>query len=122
MFVAIYSTTQMSQKWMFSGQQMLNKMDFNSGPQGSVIGPVLFLVFINDLPEEVDCQVALVADDTTLMYETIKCPHYTLKFQENLTALSKWVDWWGMDFNVKNTGPPMRQDIGIAFVDQTKVQ
>ena len=28
MFVAIYSTTKMLQKWMFSGQQMLNKMDF----------------------------------------------------------------------------------------------
>ena len=69
-------------------------------PQGSVLRPVLFLVFINDLPEEVDCQVALFADGT-LMYHTIKCSHDTLKFQENLTAFSKWADRWGMDFNVK---------------------
>ena len=41
-------------------------------PQGSV----LFLAFINDLPEEVDCQVALFAGDT-LMYQTIKCVHDT---------------------------------------------
>ena len=57
-------------------------------------------MFINNLPEEVDCQVALFTDDT-LMYQTIKCPHDTLKFQENLTAFSKWDDKWGMDFNVK---------------------
>ena len=59
-----------------------------------VRGIVLFLVFINDLPpKEVDCQVALFADDT-LMHQTIKCSHDTLKFQENLTALSKWVYKW----------------------------
>ena len=54
----------------------------------------IFLVFINDLPEEVDCQVALVADETLMMYQTIKRSHDTLKFQENLTALSKWADRW----------------------------
>ena len=54
----------------------------------------------NDLPEEVDCQVALFADDT-LMYQAVKCSHDTLKFQENLTALSKWADRWGMDFKSK---------------------
>ena len=61
-------------------------------------------MFINDLPEEVlrNCQVALFADDTE-MYQTIKCSNDTLKFQENLTALSTWADRWGMDFNVKKS-------------------
>ena len=59
-------------------------------------------MLINDLPEKVDCQVALIADDT-LMYQTIKCSHDTLKFQENLTAFSKWAERWGMDVNVKKS-------------------
>ena len=37
------------------------------------------------------------------MYQTIKCSHATLKFQENLTAFSKWVDKWRMDFSVKKS-------------------
>ena len=69
-------------------------------PQSSVLGPALFLVFFNDLPEHVDCQVALFADDT-LMYQTIKCSRDTLKFQNNITALSKWADKWEMLFNNK---------------------
>ena len=71
-------------------------------PQGSVLGSVLFLVFINDLPEEANCQVALFTSDT-LMYQAIKCSRETLKFQENLTALWKWADRWEIDFNVKKS-------------------
>ena len=59
-------------------------------------------MFINNLPEEVDCQVALFADDT-LMYQTIKCSHDTLKFQENLAAVSKWADRRGTHFKVKKS-------------------
>ena len=36
-----------------------------------------------------------------LMYQTIKCSHDTLKFQESLTTLSKWADKWRTGFNVK---------------------
>ena len=75
--------------------------DVQSGvPQGTVMGPLLFLLFINDMPAVVDpgTRVRLYADDC-LVYRCIKSIQDQLQFQRDLDALTKWGQLWGMKFN-----------------------
>ena len=67
-------------------------------PQGTVLGPLLFLLHINDLPQIVSSKVRFFADDC-LLYRTIRCREDQLALQRDLDLLSKWGDTWGMKFN-----------------------
>ena len=69
-------------------------------PQGSVLGPCLFLLYINDLPSRVDSVSRLFADDT-LLHRLIATMHDRQKLQEDLKALEKWEEEWDMDFHPK---------------------
>ena len=68
-------------------------------PQGSVLGPVLFLIFINDLPDNIRYSVRLFADDCVL-YRNIHSRQDCLTLQEDLTSLGQWEADWQMKFNV----------------------
>ena len=67
-------------------------------PQGTVLGPLLFLLFINVLPNFVSSQVRLFADDC-LLYRTISSIEDQLKLQADLKSLEDWASTWGMSFN-----------------------
>ena len=67
-------------------------------PQGTVLGPLLFLVFINDLPDCVDSRIRLF-DDDCILYRFIKERHDCELLQSDLNNLAAWEKKWGMAFH-----------------------
>ena len=69
-------------------------------PQGTVLGPLLFNLFINDMPGSVGegSKIRLFADDC-LVYREIKTPTDQHLLQKDLHNLEEWVTKWGMRFN-----------------------
>ena len=67
-------------------------------PQGSVLGPLLFLLFVNDLPDAVDFPIKLFADDAKL-FSGVSAERDAVALQADLDALMVWSDSWQMAFN-----------------------
>ena len=69
-------------------------------PQGTVLGPLLFLIYINDIPNTVSqgTFIRLFADDC-LAYRRIQTAEDQDILQKDLKALNDWTLKWGMRFN-----------------------
>ncbi|CAM5136677.1 unnamed protein product [Natator depressus] len=80
--------------------QFSEQREVNSGvPQGSVLGPVLFIIFINDLEKGVNSEVAKFADDTKLL-KIVKSQADCEELQKALSKLGDWATKWQMKFNI----------------------
>ena len=66
-------------------------------PQGTVLGPLLFSLYINDIPVGIDSQIRLFADDC-VCYREIKTVEDTLKLQKDNNLLGSWARKCGMRF------------------------
>ena len=67
-------------------------------PQGSVLGPVMFGIYVNDLVDGIGSYINLFADDTKLM-RRVKSIEDCKKLQEDLDRVEKWGRKWQMEFN-----------------------
>ena len=74
-------------------------------PQGSVLGPILLLLYINDLPENINSQVRLFADETAV-YLTMTSKVDSQTLQQDLQKLDKWEKTWEMHFNLSKCQVP----------------
>ena len=80
-------------------------------PQGSVLGPLLFLIYINDLPDELTSMCKIFADDTSLFSKVIDKNNSNSQLNSDLAKISKWAFQWKMSFNPD----PNKQAMKVRF-------
>jgi hypothetical protein len=118
--------TSRSQKVTLSGISSQSRGVSSGVPQGSVLGPRLFLTYINDLPESVNCSTSLFADDT-IMYSAITSGFTTDDFQNNIDKLLAWSHKWLLEFNIDKCKimiftPGKLESLPIYFLDNSQLQ
>ena len=68
-------------------------------PQGSVLDPMLFLLYINDITTNINSQLRLFTDDC-LIYQIVTSPADHQILQDDLDTLTAWSRTWQMEFNI----------------------
>ena len=89
-------------------------------PQGSVLRPTLFLIYINDISDGLESTIRLFADDT-IIYRCIESQNDVTTLQEDLHKLENWENKWLMSFNtskcqhlpITNKRNPIKSDYSL---------
>ena len=80
-------------------------------PQGSVLGPLLFLIYINDLENNIQSNVKFYADDT-MLYSIVHDPvNSAAELNRDLESIRQWAHQWKLEFNPD----PNKKAIEIIF-------
>ena len=85
---------------MYYNDVLSSWVQFSSGvPQGSILGPLLFSLYVNELPSLVSSQLLMFADDIKL-YRTIRSSEDCLVLQNDINILLDWSKRWLLSFNI----------------------
>ena len=84
-------------------------------PQGSILGPILFLVYINDLFEVVTSDIRIFADDTFIF--RVVDPSSTADLNNDLRNITAWAHQWKMLFNPDMT----KQAVEVVFSKKSTI-
>jgi len=68
-------------------------------PQGSVLGPLLFILYVNNIPDMIECNVRMFTNDTKI-YSVIQNFDDHLKLQSDVDRLLRWSHLWVLRFNI----------------------
>ena len=99
------------QRVVLNGQSS-STLDVNAGvPQGSVLGPLLFLVYINDLSDNLDGKAKLFADDTSICSTAFDITASSQILNQELCTIKNWTYQWKMEFNPD----PSKQATEVIF-------
>ena len=95
---------------MVLDRKSLQEYPVNAGvPEGSILGPTLFLLYINSLPDDVICNIAIYADDSTLYSKCNQAPdpwqqlELSSQLESGLRDTVYWGGKWFVDFNAEKT-------------------
>ena len=87
------------QRVVLNGQTSNWKEVLAGVPQGSILGPLFFLIFINDIPEGIQSIIKIFADDTSIFSVMKDNYRDSAILSEDLNLLSNWAFRWKMSFN-----------------------
>ena len=96
---------------------------YSGVPQGSVLGPLFFNIYVNDIPSIIDNQTLIFADDTKI-YREVKSKADFLQFQEDINCLLDWSTQCQLKFNISkchilHLGPS--HSYGDYYLDGNKI-
>ena len=80
-------------------------------PQGSILGPLLFLIYVNDLPSGIKSNVKIFADDTSLFSKVTNFATSATMLNSDMVTVSNWAKKWKMSFNPD----PTKQAVEVYF-------
>ena len=86
-------------------------------PQGAILSPLLFILYVNDITQVSSADVNLFADDTS-SFVADKCPHrLCARLQDTVDQLAKWFDRWLLTVNVKKSAVVLFRSVRMRAFD-----